>query len=114
MSARVLLALASALEAGAAAAVRVLRAEAARGDVEAGEDALVPLGDAGLERAAARRLVASGELPARKIGRRWMVRRGDLARLVAARPAAPPAAEAPATYAAIVASVTGKGRRRAA
>ncbi len=96
-----------------AAAVRVLRAEAVRGDAEAAEDALVPLTAAGLERAAAMRLVRSGELAARKIGRRWMVRRGDLARLVAAQPTK--AAVPPRTiYAAVVASVTGKGGRHAA
>lgn len=47
-------------------------------------DELVPLDACGLERAAALRLVASGELPVRKIGRKRYTLRSALVRLVAA------------------------------
>ncbi len=44
----------------------------------------------GLEANAARGLIKSGELPARKIGRRWYAKRSDVLRLIDnARPIAP-------------------------
>lgn len=111
MTARMLLTLAAALEAGAAAAARVLRAEAQKGEDGPAGDEVVPLDACGLERAAARRLVATGELPARKVGRRWMVRRADVAGLILAAPSPKPT-EAPADYLDVVAHVGRKGRRR--
>jgi Helix-turn-helix domain len=53
-------------------------------------DALIPF-PFGLEKNAARRLIASGELRARKLGRRWFARRSDVLALVDAAPAAPAA-----------------------
>lgn len=115
MTARALLALAAALEAGAAAAARVLRAEAQKGEDGPAGDEVVPLDTCGLERAAARRLVETGELPARKVGRRWMVRRADVAALIlAAPPPKPKPTEAPTGYLDVVAQAGRKGRRDAA
>ena len=113
MTARALLALAAALEAGAAAAARVLRAEAQKGEDGPAGDEVVPLDTCGLERAAARRLVETGELPARKVGRRWMVRRADVAALILAAPPPKPT-EAPTGYLDVVAQAGRKGRRDAA
>jgi hypothetical protein len=52
----------------------------------AAPDELVHRGNAGIESRAFDTLVASGELPSRKIGRRVYVRRSDLLRLVDAAP----------------------------
>lgn len=43
----------------------------------------------GLERNAARHLIATGELRARKIGRKWYARRSDVLRLIDAAPSPP-------------------------
>jgi hypothetical protein len=51
-------------------------------------DDLVPF-PFGLEQNAARRLIASGELRARKIGRRWYARRSDVLGLIDNAPPAP-------------------------
>lgn len=53
------------------------------------QDELVALAACGLERAALRRLIASGELRARKIGRRLFALRSDLAKLINSVPQAP-------------------------
>ena len=45
-------------------------------------DELVPIDGCGLEKRTAMRLIRTGELPGRKIGRRWYTRRSDLLRLV--------------------------------
>lgn len=47
-------------------------------------DELLPIDDCGVERAAVLRLIASGELRARKLGRRRFVLRSDLCRLISA------------------------------
>jgi|HubBroStandDraft_5_1064220.scaffolds.fasta_scaffold586471_2 hypothetical protein len=58
--------------------------------------ALPPLDDLvafpfSLEKNAARQLIASGELPARKLGRRWYCKRSDLLALIDNAPSVPPA-----------------------
>lgn len=66
-------------------------------------DDLVDLAKSGLEGRAWRALVRSGELPARKIGRRWMTTRSALCRLVLEAPK-PPASDDPTdAYAALLA-----------
>lgn len=50
-------------------------------------DALVPLGDAGIERRALRRLIRDGRIRSTRIGRRVYVSRADLARLFESAPA---------------------------
>jgi hypothetical protein len=77
-------------------------------------DALVPIAACGIDARAARRHVIEGTLPATRQGRRIMVRRSDVLRLVERFPVAPRAAPAAANdadasgYAAIVATVGGR------
>ncbi len=117
MNRRALLALAVAVEAGAAAFVRVLRDEADRLEADPGAGDLVAF-PFGLEANAARRLIASGELPARKVGRRWMALTSDVAALVRDVPRAPKtprAVDAPAAaYSAHVATLRARRGRHAA
>jgi hypothetical protein len=54
--------------------------------IEPTED-LICLRDSGIEAAALRRLIKSGELPARKLGRKWFALRSDLAKLISSHTA---------------------------
>ena len=49
-------------------------------------DELVPLNECGLDEKTRARLVRSGELPARKLGRRWFTKRSALLALIDEKP----------------------------
>lgn len=65
-------------------------------------DALVPLTESGLEERAWRALVRSGELQARKLGRRWYTTQAALVALVLQAPKAAPAVAPDDAYAALL------------
>jgi hypothetical protein len=92
----------------AAAALTILRAYLAAGTAASADEA-IPLSQSGLEEKAWRKLIRSGQLRARKIGREWWTTKQALCGLILEHPAPAKRSLAPA-YADLVAASTARAK----